>query len=115
VLCAMSPAFELPVELLAYVFLLSAEPDAAVNPTTVKTPLVLSSVCRRWRDVSRNTPRLWTRICVTRELLVRKHLRRTAVAVDTTHILISLALSRNRPLEILIDARDDEWDFSEPE
>ncbi|KAF8329250.1 hypothetical protein F5887DRAFT_1163467 [Amanita rubescens] len=112
---------KLPVELLSYIFLFSAEPDNVANPAapfcsaTVKTPLVLSSVSKHWRDVARNTPRLWTRICVTQELLVSKPAFNRRIAIDTTHIRTCLALSRKCPLDILIDARDDEWDFTEPE
>ncbi|KAK2467634.1 hypothetical protein APHAL10511_000489 [Amanita phalloides] len=79
----------LPVELLSCVFTLSDDPH------------ILACVCKHWLRVARNTPRLWTRICVT--------------TLDMRHAVASLALSKKYPLDILIDARDDEWDFSEPE
>ncbi|KAF8154450.1 hypothetical protein B0H34DRAFT_716531 [Crassisporium funariophilum] len=117
------PISNLPVELLSYIFSLSthatgehdlsAAQDQSYSPPIITTesvqvPLVLSRVNRHWRRVALGTPGLWSSLCITTELLDSGRL-------DTTHITSYLALSRNYPLNILIDARDQDWDFYEPE
>ena len=109
-----SPISKLPVELLSCIFMHSSESNTdeclPFDSSTVRTPLILSCVCKHWRNVARNTPRLWARICITSELLVDND------SLDHfSHVLTCLSLSRHCPLDILIDARDEDWDFSEPE
>lgn len=133
------PITNLPVELLSYIFSLSTHatelsgPGGDVteehSPPTITTegvqvPLVLSSVNRLWRQVALTTPNLWSSLCITIELVqdvrsierdptcfttqsISRHL-------NTSHITSYLALSRKYPLSILIDARDENWNF-EPE
>lgn len=113
-----------------------AEEDYDYRPPTITTesvqvPLVLSSVSRLWRQVALGTPQLWSSLCITVELLVQDerdyhHSRSggftkrsssisdTTRHLDTSHITSYLALSRKYPLNILIDARDENWNF-EPE
>ncbi|KAF8628301.1 hypothetical protein AX17_006004 [Amanita inopinata Kibby_2008] len=113
----------LPVELLSYIFVLSAETptkgddnDIPFDSSSVKLPLIIARVSKHWRSVARNTPRLWTRICITPELVGDSaDSESTSSYLDLTHALTCLTLSRSCPLDILIDARDQEWDFTEPE
>ncbi|GLB40904.1 hypothetical protein LshimejAT787_0901190 [Lyophyllum shimeji] len=121
-----SPIQRLPVELLSYIFSLgthSVDDDEdpacpAFDAETIKTPLILSQVNRQWRNIARNTPSLWTSICVTAALVdvgdgVAPPLN--SPRLHASHLTTYLSLSRKSPLDILIDARDQDWDFSEPE
>ncbi|TFK61576.1 hypothetical protein BDN72DRAFT_778085, partial [Pluteus cervinus] len=110
----------LPVELLSYIFLLSthASSQQKTPPFTtesIRTPIIISSVDKHWRRVALTTPALWTNICVTVEMIgsgggasaeSESHL-------DTRHLTSFLKLSKSYPLNILIDARDQDWDFND--
>ena len=130
-----SPINTLPIELLSYIFSLSTYPttggfpgptEEEYRPPTITTesvqvPLVLSSVSRLWRQVALGTPYLWSSLCITVELVQNFYCRdpRTkglsiSKQLNTSHITSYLALSRKYPLNILIDARDENWNF-EPE
>ena len=133
-----SPINNLPIEVLSYIFSLSTRATAGefpgsddlteepYSPPTITTesvqvPLVLSRVSRLWRQVALGTPSLWSNLCITIELV--QHLycipgdfAKNSISrpLNTSHITSYLALSRKYPLNILIDARDDNWNF-EPE
>lgn len=132
------PVNTLPVELLSYIFTLGthaiveqqpsgecgSDPEGAPAFTTenVKMPLVLASVSRYWRRVALNTPSLWTNFCITMEMvnppqdqLPSSSTSSSSSVLDTRHITSYLALSRHYPIDILIDARDQDWDFLEEE
>ncbi|KAI0697935.1 hypothetical protein C8T65DRAFT_710283 [Cerioporus squamosus] len=120
-----APIAQLPVELLSYIFVLSAHtPDQEargedtqqeggddISPclsSSSTTPDVLASVNRHWRRVALKTPQLWTRLCVTiGDVMYHKEGPMFAV--------VSRYLSRSGkcPLDVFVDARDPEWDFSE--
>ena len=103
-----------------------------ITTESVQVPLVLSSVNRLWRQVALNTPHLWSSLCITVELVQQtiyccdergdpsagftstKSSTISSRQLDTSHITSYLALSRKYPLNILIDARDENWNF-EPE
>ncbi|KAG6844763.1 hypothetical protein H0H87_003986 [Tephrocybe sp. NHM501043] len=121
-----SPIQRLPVELLSYIFTLgtlSLEGDEdpsvpSIDIETIKTPLAFSRVNHHWRNVAHKTPSLWTSICVTAGLVGPGNgwgHPSDATRFNARHLDTYLALSRNYPLDILIDARDQDWDFSEPE
>ena len=134
--CCPSPINNLPIELLSYIFSLSTYPttggfpgptEEEYRPPTITTesvqvPLVLSSVSRLWRQVALGTPQLWSSLCITVELVEnfycneRDSTKSSSISrrLDTSHITSYLALSRKYPLNILIDARDENWNF-EPE
>ena len=134
-----SPIDNLPVELLSYIFSLSTYPTTGdfLGPSTeehrpptittesVQVPLVLSSVSRLWRQVALGTPHLWSSLCITVELVQNFYCnerdpsgftKSSSISrqLNTSHITSYLALSRKYPLNILIDARDENWNF-EPE
>jgi hypothetical protein len=116
------PINSLPFELLAYIFVLGTHEP--INPPpeqqdddcqpfdseSVKTPLVYASVSRHWREVALNTPALYTSLCITPELF--REVGEKEV-LDTTGISSYLALSRNYLVDILIDARDQQWNFED--
>ena len=110
-----SPIQTLPVELLSHIFTLAVlEMDdqgfPIVDAETIKVPSIISRVDHHWRNVAFETPNLWTNICVSGALIERQ-----GGYLNTMHISTHLALSRNHPIDILIDARDEQWDFQEPE
>ncbi|KAJ6598153.1 hypothetical protein DFH09DRAFT_1071199 [Mycena vulgaris] len=120
------PIASLPVELLAYVFVLGTHGAPAPAPAddsgcppfdadSVKAPLIYGSVCRHWRAVALSTPALYTSLCITPELLrPAPNGSADAEVLDTRGIAAYLARSRACPLDILIDARDPDWDFDDP-
>ncbi|KAH9913681.1 uncharacterized protein BXZ73DRAFT_55393 [Epithele typhae] len=115
-----APISRLPVELLSTIFLLTAhtpdqdtdeEDQGSITPClslSSTTPDVLAAVCKHWREVALGTPRLWTRICVTIGDIV--YSRRGEVFASAARYA---ARSSKCALDIFIDARDPEWDFSE--
>lgn len=123
---------KLPVELLSEIFTLCALPSGQPSPTsedegsslpvinseTVRVPFILSRVNRRWRDVVLSQSSLWASLCITAELIqesdcITKGASQRLSILNTTHITSCLQRSRRAPLNILIDARDPEWNFSE--
>ncbi|TDL21655.1 hypothetical protein BD410DRAFT_286520 [Rickenella mellea] len=53
---------ELPVELLVEIFLRCLPTCTFPIPSRRDAPLLLGRICRTWRSVTLNTPRLWARI-----------------------------------------------------
>lgn len=133
-----APIARLPVELLSYIFLLGAHtPDAGdaemeedgpeescrgggsthdgkedISPcisSSSTPPDVFAAVNSHWREVALGTPQLWSRICVTIGDLARSG--------DGRFPRLSRYVSRSGrcPLDVYVDARDPEWDFSENE
>ncbi|KAI0746267.1 hypothetical protein C8Q80DRAFT_1337305, partial [Daedaleopsis nitida] len=122
----LAPIARLPVELLSYIFLLGAhtpdsdrlsedecDPDQEHNDnispclqSSGTSPDVLAAVNRHWREVAIGTPQLWTRICVTIGDVMRG---------GAPFSVVSRYVSRSGkcPLDIYIDGRDPDWDFSE--
>ena len=128
-----APIHSLPVELLSYIFTLSThtsfaqEDDAAelsptdfpFDPANMLTTLAISSVSRYWREVALSTPALWTDICISTDLPddedeESRQLRNT-MKPNAYRLATYLARSGNAPIDILISARDPDWDFSETE
>ncbi|KIK67566.1 hypothetical protein GYMLUDRAFT_877971 [Collybiopsis luxurians FD-317 M1] len=58
----LSPMRGLPAEILSEIFLHCLPLDRNPVRSMREPPLLFTRVCRRWRDVALNTPRLWTRI-----------------------------------------------------
>lgn len=124
-----APIARLPVELLSYIFVLGAHTPDPERPSadecglgyestddispclassSATSPDVFAAVNRHWRSVAVATPQLWTRICVTIGDVMRGGLPFAAVSR-------SVSRSGKCPLDIFIDARDPDWDFSETE
>ncbi|KAH9846915.1 hypothetical protein C2E23DRAFT_742997 [Lenzites betulinus] len=131
-----APIARLPVELLSYIFILGAHtPDVPdeedggmegydegghevarpdergdISPCVSSSstpPDVFAAVNRHWREVALGTPQLWTRVVVTIGDLI--------YGGDSLFPAMSRYLSRSAKcsLDVYIDARDPEWDFSE--
>lgn len=129
-----SPIHGLPVEILSHIFNLTTHTTAFdeqedetqhkplfFDSESVRTPLILAAVCRHWRQVAHGTASLWTSLCITPELLRHHYSASTSsstcipssTTLELAPVLSYLSLSRNYPLNILVDARDRDWDFSE--
>jgi hypothetical protein len=131
--CIVTPIHSLPVELLSYVFTLSthtsfvqeddaAEPnqsDFPFEPANMLTTIAISTVSQYWREVALSTPALWTDICISTELPddddEESCQLRNTMKPNSNRLLTYLARSGNAPIDILISARDPDWDFSETE
>jgi F-box-like len=123
----VAPIDTLPVELIAYIFVLathttdyetaSSSEAVSININSITVPLVLSTVNKRWRNIALSTSALWTTLCVTIQDIVYHNddLALKLPALDATQLVTYLSLSRKYPVDILIDARDPDWDFSENE
>ena len=59
------PFHWLPPELLIYIFVLATLDSLYPIPPLDTTPLNISHVCQRWRDVALSTPTLWRRVVLT--------------------------------------------------
>lgn len=75
----ISPSFKLPVELLSEIFLLCVD-ESVDDQNTIKTPLLLSSICSRWRSAAISNPQLWSRLFIQ---LVGISSKSTSALVDT--------------------------------
>ncbi|KAL0959030.1 hypothetical protein HGRIS_014337 [Hohenbuehelia grisea] len=118
------PVDRLPIELLSYIFILSTHrchvPFPAENrqkssfdSESVTAPLAILSVSRQWRHVALSTSSLWTSICVTSDFIDVQGAESSSASINTAPLVTYLARSRNAPIDIMIDARDPSWDFSE--
>ncbi|KAI4525365.1 hypothetical protein K525DRAFT_191792 [Schizophyllum commune Loenen D] len=57
---------ELPPELLSHIFLETLPVQLCdARPHNRAAPLILSHVCRHWRDIAISLPSLWQRLCLT--------------------------------------------------
>ncbi|KAF9269785.1 hypothetical protein L218DRAFT_850694, partial [Marasmius fiardii PR-910] len=58
----LSPIRRVPPDILGEIFFHSLPADSLPTRCAHTSPILLSSICRSWRDVSFNTPRLWKAI-----------------------------------------------------
>ncbi|KAJ7484961.1 hypothetical protein B0H11DRAFT_2019396 [Mycena galericulata] len=61
------PVLTLPNELVSEIFIHSLPPSDSEesDSSALSSPLLLGRICRKWRDISLSTPRLWTDIDFT--------------------------------------------------
>ncbi|KAF7296838.1 Fatty acid hydroxylase [Mycena indigotica] len=95
----------LPNELLTAVFAFSVDHDPHDDSILTTSPMTLSHVCRRWRVVALACGSLWCSLVITYPTSPQQF----------TRVLTFLSRSKNYPLDILLDVRDPEWDFEQPE
>ncbi|KAG2048831.1 hypothetical protein BDR06DRAFT_975675 [Suillus hirtellus] len=60
-------SWHLPTEILSEVFLYCLPQDEYLCPTPQAAPLLLTTICRRWREVAVGLPSLWCRLQMTAE------------------------------------------------
>lgn len=117
----------LPTELLSYIFelvthaLSQAERDTLgvgqrripFHPNSIRAPISLSAVSRRWRCVALSTPALWTSLFVSLDNVIECFPGQRRTILDAESLAYFLIRSRNCTLDIFIDGRDPEWEFSD--
>lgn len=125
----------LPTELLSYVFelvthALSQDDRNALGtgqqrlpflPQSIRAPVWLSAVNRRWRHVALSTSSLWTSIFVSVDNIIDysgderdpSSFCGSKRLLDVESLAYFLLRSGNCTLDIFIDGRDPEWDFSD--
>ncbi|KAG2057494.1 hypothetical protein BDR06DRAFT_1005123 [Suillus hirtellus] len=58
----LSPLWRLPNEVLPLIFVHCLPTHHHMWPTSRLAPMLLTKICRRWREVATNMPRLWCRL-----------------------------------------------------
>lgn len=98
------PVHTLPVELLSRIFRIGSLPDFSDSPFLLKPDqsfysapnsnpqVVISHVCKRWRQIALRTPTLWTSL----------HIRR-ASDLDRAKVYLSRCSTSAFPLDVLVD------------
>ncbi|KAJ7740050.1 hypothetical protein DFH07DRAFT_943861 [Mycena maculata] len=111
---AHPPPALLPVEILAEIFLLCLEPpNPSLKPNPIldnprilrpsEVPLLVASVCRRWREVAIATPRLWLCLGLGRSTAPGRQKMHPCIAEDVLSLLLSRSIPY--PLSFSFDGR----------
>ncbi|KAJ6448473.1 hypothetical protein C8R45DRAFT_848856 [Mycena sanguinolenta] len=90
------PVLSLPVEITSRIFI-ECLPDNDVSPSTAHAPLLLTRVCRRWKDIAIATCQLWNSLRVD---LVSSH--GTIMVSRGTIFQTWLSRGRQQPLSLTI-------------
>jgi len=94
---------KLPVELLAYVFVLGSEDNAMF-------PISVSHVCSKWREIALRTPALWRRVRLGPEIdLWKERIRRAGVCTLDIQLLPSKTTQWPAPARQYLDAITVQW------
>ena len=101
-ICKRSLPHNLPSELLSYIFSIATD-CCEERYEAILTPITMSHVCSRWREVAISAGGLWTKFSLTFPTY-RGQLSRT---------MTWLSRSRTYPIDILLDFRDPLWDWDE--
>jgi hypothetical protein len=91
----VSPLRKLPTEILSLIFIYCLPEDSHLSLTQSTAPVLLTRICRQWREVALDMPRLWCRL----------HLKLKNRGLDQQDNLYHLCLKRSqgRPLSLVID------------
>ncbi|KAG2132905.1 uncharacterized protein EDB93DRAFT_1340017 [Suillus bovinus] len=91
----VSTLWRLPAEILSQIFKhCLPETNLLLSPSTLKAPLLLTGICRRWREVAVGMPELWCRLYVEVD---DRHWEQAAFCYDSW-----LKRSRGRPLSLAL-------------
>ncbi|KAG2754959.1 hypothetical protein P692DRAFT_20770968, partial [Suillus brevipes Sb2] len=95
----LGPAISrLPVELLSEIFVYTLLPfDEFLLPSKLRPPMLLTRICRRWREVAVGTPNLWCRVFSGPMSSHHRHRKREAFCYNTW-----LKRSRELPLSLAL-------------
>ncbi|KAJ7181106.1 hypothetical protein C8R46DRAFT_828947, partial [Mycena filopes] len=52
------PILTIPFEITAVIFV-HCLPDTPARPSSTMAPILLTRICRQWRDIAGSTPKLW--------------------------------------------------------
>ncbi|KAK7461273.1 hypothetical protein VKT23_008449 [Stygiomarasmius scandens] len=87
-------------EILSYIFLFASQSDENRYDSSTIMPLTISHTASRWRRVAQSTGTLWTNVVIT---------NLSCASIQRIHTW--LFRSKKYPLRILLDFRDDVWDW----
>lgn len=90
----VSVAGRLPTEILSQIFHYSLPEHEYLSPALKQAPMLLTSICRRWREVAVGMPSLWCR------LYVAENLQRAAFCYNSW-----LQRSRGHPLSLALGSQ----------
>lgn len=90
----VSVAGRLPTEILSQIFYYSLPEHEYLSPALKQAPMLLTSICRRWREVAVGMPSLWCR------LYVAENLQRAAFCYNSW-----LQRSRGHPLSLALGSQ----------
>ncbi|KAF5389960.1 hypothetical protein D9757_003563 [Collybiopsis confluens] len=95
----LSPIRRVPVEILSLIFELACSSLHFPDNDLMRSTCVVSSVCVAWRNTAQATPRIWSKICLSRT----KHPKAFTGSVDW--IRGWLTRSRGHPLLVSLDVQ----------
>ncbi|KAG1874366.1 hypothetical protein F4604DRAFT_740614 [Suillus subluteus] len=96
-----SPIWRLPTEILAQIFLYCIPEDGNWTPAPYLAPVLLTTVCRRWREVAVDMPSLWHRL---RLEAGHGDWQQRAFCYDSC-----LKRSRGRQLSLTLECHNNDW------
>ncbi|KAG2032036.1 hypothetical protein BDR03DRAFT_65656 [Suillus americanus] len=96
-----SAIWRLPTEILAQIFLYCIPEDRNQTPAPYLAPMVLTTVCRRWREVAVDMPSLWRRL---RLETGHGDWQQRAFCYDSC-----LKRSRGRQLSLTLECHNNDW------
>ncbi|KAG1862644.1 hypothetical protein F4604DRAFT_1574444 [Suillus subluteus] len=94
----VSALWHLPTEVLSQIFAHCLPVEHRLSPASKAVPMLLTRICRRWREVAVNMPSLWQR------LYVGKDWQRAAFCYESW-----LKRSRGRPLSLELQCHENNW------
>ncbi|KAJ4472829.1 hypothetical protein C8J55DRAFT_607537 [Lentinula edodes] len=92
----MSPIRQIPSETLADIFVWCLPADRNAVRSLKEAPLLLTTICRNWRQVALDTPRLWTSL----HIFLPPRMSDIAVSKRATGVKTWLQRSGSLPLSI---------------
>ncbi|KAG1875844.1 hypothetical protein F4604DRAFT_1924911 [Suillus subluteus] len=96
-----SAIWRLPTEILAQIFLYCIPEDGNLAPAPYLAPMLLTTVCRRWREVAVDMPSLWCRL----RLEIRHgDWQQRAFCYDSY-----LKRSQGRQLSLTLECHNNDW------
>ncbi|KAJ6456656.1 hypothetical protein C8R45DRAFT_1186251 [Mycena sanguinolenta] len=98
---AMRPSMilEFPPELMLEIFKRSM-PSAPSPPSPREVPLLLAQICHRWREISLDSPELWSSVAFRRPLIDSNH--QALVFVE-----LWLSRAKGHPLQLSLEDKSD--------
>ncbi|KAG2072470.1 hypothetical protein BDR04DRAFT_413481 [Suillus decipiens] len=96
-----SPISLLPTEILAQIFLYCVPADENWTPVPHLSPMLLTTVCRRWREVAMDMSTLWCRL---RLEVGHGNWQQRAFCYDSY-----LKRSRGRQLSLTLECHNNDW------
>ncbi|KAJ3921921.1 hypothetical protein F5877DRAFT_75772 [Lentinula edodes] len=97
----MSPIRQIPSETLADIFVWCLPADRNAVRSLKEAPLLLTTICRNWRQVALDTPRLWTSL----HIFLPPYLSDIAVSKRAIGVKTWLQRSGSLPLSISFHAK----------